>query len=229
MEIYQDENLIVFEKPAGIAVLKEGNVKESFADVIIRKYSCLKKVDRCGIIHRLDKGTSGILLVAKSNKSLLFFQKQFKKRCIEKEYITLVCGRTEKKGKIETLIGRSPSDYRKQKAYSFFERKKEREALTEYEAIEWFKDYTLLKVKPKTGRKHQIRCHFAYLNHPVAGDGLYGFKNQPVPDGLTRLFLHAFSIKVRMPDKSIKRFTSDLPEDLEKVLENLRKKHGYKK
>ena len=229
MEIYQDENLIVFEKPAGIAVLKEGNIKKSFADIITKSHNYLKKVERNGIVHRLDKETSGILLVAKSNESLLFFQKQFKTRDVEKEYFVLVLGKiAEEKGAIEALIGRSPADYRKQKAYSLFEPGKgnKREAITKYEVEERFDEYTFLKARPKTGRKHQIRCHFAHIGHPVAGDSLYGFKNQLNPRGLTRLFLHACRLEIKMPSGEIKEFKSELPEELKKIIQNLRKKNG---
>ncbi len=225
MKLYEDKNLIVFEKPSGIATLKEGNIKEAFEDIILESYSYLKKIERSGIVHRLDKETSGTLLVAKSSELLLFFQKQFKNREVEKEYIALVCGNVkENKGEINTLIGRSPSNYKKQKAYSLisFEKENKREAITKYKVLERFNSYTLLKVSPKTGRKHQIRCHFAYLGYPVVGDNLYGFKGQKNLVGLSRLFLHSSLIKIKMPSKKIVEFYSSLPKELEKVLENLR-------
>ena len=222
MEIYQDENLIVVEKPSGISTLKEGNIKEAFEDILLEKYSFLKGIERSGIVHRLDKDTSGILLVAKNTKSLLFFQKQFKSRSIEKEYICLVSGNVKRdSGKIEAFIGRSKGNYKKQKAYSIFNKTESaREAITEYFVLERFENYTLLRVLPKTGRKHQIRCHLSYIGHSILGDKLYGFKNSLLK-GLDRLFLHASYIKVELPSKEIKEFNSKLPKELENLLNNL--------
>ncbi len=228
MEIYEDENLIAIEKPSGLATLNEGNIKESLEDLLIKRHPYLKKIERSGIVHRLDKGTSGIILCAKSNQSLLFFQKQFKTREIEKEYKCLCRGiLPSEKGLIDYPIGRSKKDYRKQKVYSSFEEKESaRDALTEYIREEIFDNYTLLRVMPKTGRKHQIRCHLAHIGYPLAGDNLYSFKNQKDPDGLERIFLHSSSIKPKLPSGKKIEIKSDLPEDLKKVLEKLRKKYG---
>jgi len=181
-------------------------------------------------VHRLDKDTSGILLVAKNDKALEFLQKQFKERRVEKKYIALVTGNLKtERGKIETLIGRSPKDRRKQKVYlpGEPESKGKREAITEYKVLKKFKNYTLIEAIPKTGRKHQIRTHFAYLGHPVAGDKLYGFKNQPTPKGLKRQFLHANYLKIKLPkgapDKAgTREFNSGLPEDLKLCLQSLK-------
>ncbi|MDD2913459.1 MAG: pseudouridine synthase, partial [Candidatus Pacebacteria bacterium] len=108
IEIYQDKDVLVFEKPSGIPVLKEGNIKISFADIIVKKYDFLKEVERSGIVHRLDKDTSGVLLVGKSNKSLLFLQKQFKNRDVKKRYLALVWGNVKgEKGIIDAPLGRS--------------------------------------------------------------------------------------------------------------------------
>lgn len=93
-----------------------------------------------------------------------------------------------------------------------------RDSVTEYKVIERFKDYDLIEVKLRTGRKHQIRAHMAHLGHPIAGDKLYGFKNQPVPEELERQFLHASSLKIELPDGQIKEFKSKLAKDLEKIL-----------
>ena len=196
--IYEDEYLQVLDKPAGIDV-----------DNIPRR------------VHRLDKDTSGILLVAKNDKALEFFQKQFKERKVEKKYLCLVVGNLKnKEGEIKTLLGRSPKDRRKQKVFLFGEPGAlgKREAITKYKVLERFKNYDLIEVEPKTGRKHQIRVHFSYLGHPIAGDKLYGFKNQPCPQGLKRQFLHASYLKIKMPDEKIKEFRLELPEDLKSVI-----------
>ena len=198
--IYEDNDLLVIDKPDGIN-----------SDDFEKR------------IHRLDKDTSGILLVAKSDKALDFFQKQFKNRKVIKKYLALVVGNVKtNKGKIETLMGRSLKDRKKQKVYLMNEpdaqRKGLRKAITNYKVIKKYKDYTLVEAEPKTGRKHQIRCHLAYLGYPIAGDKIYGFKNQPIPKELKRQFLHASSIRIKMPNDEIKEFKSQLPEDLKKIL-----------
>jgi len=200
--IYEDEDLSVIDKPAGLVV-----------DNIERR------------VHRLDKDTSGILLVAKNDKALEFLQKQFKEREVKKKYLALVAGNLKKEeGVIETLIGRSPGDRRKQKVYLPGEpnAQEKRKAVTEYKVLQRFENYTLIKVEPKTGRKHQIRTHLAYLGHPVAGDKLYGFKNQPRPEGLKRQFLHASYLKVKLPNGEKKEFKSELPNELKLCLQNLK-------
>jgi len=241
--IYEDNDVLVVDKPAGIVVFPEGQTTENtLIDVLINKYSELKNVGeppRYGIVHRLDKDTSGILLVAKTSEALIFFQKQFSagakaladkknsqtlEKSIEKRYIALVEGNIkDDKGTIHTLIGRAPGDKRKQKAYPLNEVGiGKREAITEYKVLERFKDYTLLEVEIKTGRRHQIRCHFSYLQHPIAGDKLYGFKNSKIPDGLTRQFLHAQQLKIQLPNGKTEEFKSDLPEELQSILKNLK-------
>ena len=196
--LYEDEDILVIDKPAGIV-----------ADDIPRR------------VHRLDKDTSGIFLVAKNDKALEFFQKQFKERKVEKKYLCLVVGNLKnKEGEIKTLLGRSPKDRRKQKVFLPQEPGAlgKREAITNYKVLERFKNYDLIEVEPKTGRKHQIRAHFSYLGHPIAGDKLYGFKNQLCPKGLKRQFLHASYLKIKMPDEKIKEFRLELPEDLKSVI-----------
>ena len=249
--LYEDSYLLVFNKPAGIVVFTEGkndgeNIRLSsveaprrtIVDILLKQYPELKsagKEPRYGIVHRLDKDTSGILLVAKTDEALIFFQKQFKNRTVEKKYIGLVSGLIkDNEGAIETLIGRAPGDKRKQKVYLPNEPGSEgkRKAITKYKVLQRFsrerdpalhgEDYTLLEIKIETGRRHQIRCHFSYIHHPIAGDKMYGFKNSPVPKGLTRQFLHAAYLKIKLPSGKIKEFKSDLPEDLKKIIINLK-------
>jgi 23S rRNA pseudouridine1911/1915/1917 synthase len=226
--IYEDENLLVIDKPPGITVFPEGKIKEkTLIDYLLERYSFLRETGsapRWGVIHRLDKETSGILLIAKNNLSLNFFQRQFKEREVIKKYLALLVGELKKEGGvIKTLIGRSPKDRNKQKVYLPFEpgSQGKREAITEYKSLEKFNGYTLVEATPKTGRKHQIRAHFAYLNHPVAGDRLYGFKNQPKPLNLKRHFLHAFYLKIKLLNNKIIEFKSELTEDLKNVIKDL--------
>jgi len=229
--IYEDEDLLVVDKPAGIVVFPENigrsDIPTALVDLLLEKYPELKKVGdspRYGIVHRLDKDTSGILIVAKTDESLIFFQKQFRNREVEKKYTTLVIGEVkEDNGVINTLIGRSKSDPRKQTAHSLLYKGKTglREAITEYKVLNRFDGYTLLEVGIKTGRKHQIRCHMTYIHHPIAGDKVYGFKDSPIIEGLDRQFLHASHLKIQLLNGEIKEFKSDLPEELQKILNEL--------
>ena len=196
--IYEDEDLLVYDKSAGV--------------------NCDDFHER---VHRLDKDTSGIFLVAKNDKALEFFQRQFKERKVEKKYISLVAGHLKNQtGEIRTLLGRAPSDRRKQKVFlpQEPETRDKREAITCYKVLQRFKDYDLIEAEPKTGRKHQIRAHFAYLGHPIAGDKLYGFKGQHTPQGLKRQFLHASYLKIELPINQIKEFKSELPDELKTKL-----------
>jgi len=175
--------------------------------------------------HRLDKDTSGVLLVAKNQETLDFLQQQFQKRRVQKIYLCLIEGSMDQKEEIvETLLSRSPNDRRKQKVFLPGEPGAEgkREAVTHYRTEEQYKGYTFLKVQPKTGRKHQIRVHLAHLGHPIAGDKLYGFKDQKIPRGLKRQFLHAYSLTLTLPDGTKETFTSPLPQELQSVLDNLK-------
>ena len=246
--IYEDNDILVVDKPAGIVVYPEESRRVfpksenpstssgSLIDELISEYPDLKNAGeypRYGIAHRLDKDTSGVLLVAKSTEALIFLQKQFKNRGVEKKYVCLVEGTIkEDKGEIKVLMARSPKDGRKQKAYLEGEPHpvSAREAITEYKVLKDFEKYTLLEVEIKTGRRHQIRCIFSYLQHPIAGDKLYSFKNSKTPAGLKRQFLHAHKIKIQLPFDAaqgkpkgeIKEFISELPEDLSFVLKNLK-------
>lgn len=213
--------MLVVDKPAGISVMSEGKEKEeSIGDYLLEQFPETQNIERNGIAHRLDKDTSGVLLVAKNEKVLGELQKLFLERKVQKTYTCLVLGNVMSNGVIEAPLTRSPQDRRKQKVLSSLEPKGSiaRDAITEYEVIEHFDDYTLLKVTPKTGRKHQIRAHLASISHPLAGDTLYGFKNQSVPKELKRQFLHASSLKIKDEE-----YHSELPQDLQKVLEILRK------
>lgn len=229
--VHQDCNLLVVDKPGGIIVYPERKtIEKTLIDFLLKKYPNLKnvgKAPRYGIIHRLDKDTSGLLLIAKNKNSLEFLQKQFKEKGVEKKYLLLVVGVVKTtQGIIETFLARSPKDRRKQKVFLPSEPKAEdkklRKALTEYRVIKNFKNYTLIEAIPKTGRKHQIRAQMVYLGHPIAGDKLYGFRKQPCPKGLRRHFLHAHYLKIKLPSGQIKEFHSKLAEDLRRVLKNLK-------
>lgn len=230
---------MVVNKPAGIVVFPEGQTKNgTLIEKLTENYPSLKNVGempRYGIVHRLDKDTSGILLVAKSTETLIFLQKEFINRRVEKKYTCLVEGViNDDSGALNTLIARSSRDPRKQTVFEKSDPdapQSAREAITGYKVLERFKDYTLLEVEIKTGRRHQIRCHFSYLQHPVVGDKLYRFKNSKTPDGLIRQFLHASYIKIQLPfdtargkpNGKTEEFKSDLPEELKSVIKKLEK------
>ena len=202
--IFEDEDLLVIDKPAG----------ENSDDFPKR-------------VHRLDKDTSGILLIAKNDKSLEFLQKQFQDKEIEKKYTLLVVGKLQtNQGEIKTLLARGGNDRKKQRVFSSLEpgadRKNLKEAITKYRTIQEFENFTLIEAEPLTGRKHQLRVQFAYLGHPIAGDKLYGFKNQLCPEGLKRQFLHAHYLKIKLINGKTKEFYSDLPEELKIILKNIK-------
>lgn len=235
--IYQDDAVIAVNKPAGIPMHPDRFHKgDTLADFLIQHFPEVKNVGdesalpyqgyRAGIVHRLDKDTSGVMVIARTQDAFDFLKRQFQERKIEKEYIVLVVGKVKSnEGVIELPIGRSKNDPTKRIAKGVM-RGKIREARTEYKVKEYFisggKEYTLLFAFPKTGRTHQIRAHFKAIDHPVVCDKLYAGKRYVCPFGLSRQFLHAFALELGLPSGSRMRFEAELPEDLMMVLEGLR-------
>ncbi|MEF8846931.1 MAG: RluA family pseudouridine synthase [Candidatus Paceibacterota bacterium] len=225
-KIFENEKLLVLDKPAGVEV-------HDFAEQAAEEFSELRdlKDNRYGLVHRLDKNTSGVLLLAKNEETLNFLQKQFKKRKVTKKYLALVAGKLDYEKNINALIGRDLKNKRKQKAYLPHSPEAQHEGLrkaeTKIRPLKLFEKYTLIEASPKTGRKHQIRCHLAFINHPIAGDELYSFKDQAHPENLKRQFLHASYIKIKTPSNT-KEFKSELPSDLNSVLKGLKLKQSYK-
>ncbi|HEY4527987.1 MAG TPA: RluA family pseudouridine synthase, partial [Candidatus Paceibacterota bacterium] len=172
-------------------------------------------------VHRLDKDTSGVILFAKNEKTQEYLRELFKNREIKKTYLTLVVGEIkDKEGKIELAIGRSKRTPLKRVAIGE-KRGKIREAVTGYKVLKRFDGFTLAEASPKTGRTHQIRSHFAAIGHPVVCDKLYAGKRFVCPAGLSRQFLHAFSLELTLPSGTRTRLEAELPVDLEKVLQKL--------
>ncbi len=223
--IYEDQDILVVNKPPGLVVFKENDFikeEETLAFFLQKQAPEITGVgkERSGAAHRLDKNTSGVILFGKNENALLSLQKEILEKNAKKGYITLVWKNPQKdSGEISTFIDRSPKDRRKQRA--FIGETGKRDAFTSYKVIERFQDYALLEVYIGTGRKHQIRCHMAHIGHPVAGDKLYRFKDQVDPENLTRQFLHAKSIEIKIPSGEIKKFNAPLSPDLEEVLKNL--------
>ena len=220
--VYKNENLLVVEKPAGLPVYQtEG---ESLLRKLTEEFPSLKQTGsppRYGLIHRLDKETSGLILVARNNQALSFFQKQFKERKAEKKYLALVVGHLRpREGIIQTLIGRSKKDFRRQKVFlpADPQSSSAREAITYYKVLQEFPRFSLLELSPKTGRRHQLRVHLAWKHHPLVGDKRYGFKQQSSVKYLEHQFLHAFYLKIQLMDGEEKEFSLPLPSGLKKVL-----------
>lgn len=228
--IYEDKNQLVINKPAGLLVHKAPQTKPGtfcLTDWVIKKYPKVKKVGdepllRPGIVHRLDRETSGVLIIAKTQQSFEFLKRQFKEREVKKTYIALVYGNLKKDdGLIDESIGKSKKDFRKfitgDRARGLL-----REAVTEYKVLEKFKGYTLVEVYPKTGRTHQIRVHMKAIGHPIVGDSLYAPKRTKQPFGLIRHFLHARSIELTLFEGGKIKIEADLPDDLKSALAKLK-------
>ncbi len=220
--IYQDSDFLVVNKPAKMLVYSPAPKEKSLIKELSQQQPLLTKVGqqpRYGIVHRLDKEASGIVLVAKNDRTLSFFQKQFQERKVGKKYYALVWGTVKPtKGILKDLIGRSKQDFRKQKIFlphSPLSINK-RTAESTYRLIRQFIGCALLEVTIKTGRRHQIRIQLTERNHPLVGDKLYGFKdqNQKQP----RLFLHGFFLKIKLPNGEEKSFNSPLPLQLKNIL-----------
>ena len=249
--LYEDVNFLVIDKPSGIAAHADGRSSEkTITDWILKNYPKLKdvgepvafnekEIDRPGIVHRLDKDTSGVFIIVKTPKAFAHFKKQFMERTIKKTYHAIVSGSVKNDhGIINKPIGRSPSDFRRRLA-GRGARGKLREAITEYKVLKrltlplapsLIKErgtspdkgrqkglFTYLEIKPKTGRTHQIRVHMKFLNHPVACDSLYNPKG-PCPKGLARLALHAKSIEFKAPSGKVVKIESHVPKEFLQVI-----------
>ena len=229
--LYEDKNVLVINKPAGLVVHPAdsgGNSSGTIVNAVL--YHCKNElsgiggVKRPGILHRLDKNTSGVLMIAKNDLTHQFLSQQIQERKVDKYYQVLIKGHIHsKKGSIDAPIFRSMKD-RKKMAVSLHS--KARNALTHYEVMEEFKNTSLLKVQIITGRTHQIRVHFASINYPVAGDDLYGDpkfnQNFSKTHGLKRQFLHAWKLGVVLPEQTKKTvFEAPLSNDLSQVLKGL--------
>ncbi len=197
---------------------------ETIADLLTQHYPALKNVGedplRPGIVHRLDKETSGLVIIAKNDPTFSYLKGLFQSRTITKTYIALVYGHpANPQGVIDIPLGKLGT-----KQTTQLKGKKvlvERDAITEYKTLQTFKEYSLLEVSPKTGRTHQIRIHLKSIGHPIVGDQLYAPRKESLPAGLQRLFLHAQKISLITPDGKSLVLEVDPPEDLQKTLSGL--------
>ncbi len=221
---YEDEDVLIVDKPAGLVVHPApGHWQGTLVNALLaraEKYGGIAGVARPGIVHRLDRDTSGLLIVAKHDAAQASIMAQLKGRRIRKTYLALAHGSVSAAvGRIEAPIGRDPKDRKRMAVVP-----KGREATTGYRVRERFAEWTLLELDLVTGRTHQIRVHLAALGHPVAGDPIYGTgTSRRGPDGLERLFLHAWRLEFVGPTSgALIRVEAPLPEALERTLEGLR-------
>ncbi|MFB0566563.1 MAG: RluA family pseudouridine synthase [Candidatus Aminicenantaceae bacterium] len=216
--IYDDEHFVVIDKPSGMVVHPgAGNKQGTLVNALLFHFPGLKEIgpeERPGIVHRLDKETSGVLVVAKTLKAYSDLKNQFRKRQVEKKYFGLVWGRMpEKEGKIERPIGRHPKHGERISVKT----RKPRAAVTHYKVQEEMGGFSLLEIRPVTGRTHQIRVHLAASGHPIVGDIHYGSRKSKIK--YPRLFLHAFSLAFFHPEtKKRIEFSSPMPQELRKLL-----------
>jgi 23S rRNA pseudouridine1911/1915/1917 synthase len=216
--IYEDDDLLVVDKPAGLTVHPApGHPGHTLVNAILAHYPHLADIGdspRPGIVHRLDKDTSGVMLVAKNRVAQAKLAEQFKAHSVSKSYLVLVKGKlTPENGIIEAAIGRDPRHRQRMAVVS-----RGREARTEYRVIRYIGNNSLLEIKPETGRTHQIRVHLAAIGYPVVGDATYGVKSPY----LSRQFLHASKLGFNLPSTGkYVEFESPLPPDLEQALRDV--------
>jgi 23S rRNA pseudouridine1911/1915/1917 synthase len=230
--VHEDETLVVVDKPAGLVVHPgTGNRQGTLANALLHHFQSISRSEtiRPGIVHRLDKATSGLMVVAKNDQAHEILAHQFKDRQVEKRYLALVYGCVkEAEGIIDVSLGRDPFVRTKISTRS----RRSRKALTRYQTIRNYRDFSYLRIYPHTGRTHQIRVHFQHLGHPVVGDETYGGKAiQRVQDPdlvesiqtLNRYFLHADSLAFVHPDTGERvSFEIPLPDALAELLRALK-------
>lgn len=231
--VYEDEDLVVVNKPSGMVVHPAAGIGSgTLANALAFHFENLSTkggASRPGIVHRLDKGTSGLLIVAKTETAHENLADQFRARAVFKSYVALVHGRVEQaRGRVEQPIARDPHNRTRMAVV-----RSGRPALSLYHVREYFERFTLLDVELKTGRTHQIRVHLAWLKHPVVGDETYGSgRDKVVSDPvirakiarLDRQFLHAERLRFRHPrTKKELSFSADLPAELQALLDTIKK------
>lgn len=231
---YEDSSIIIIDKPSGMVVHPAyGNLSGTLVNALLyhcKDLSGINGVLRPGIVHRLDKDTSGVMVVAKNDEAYHHLTRQFKNRTVGKVYLAIVYGRFgQGEGLIDSAIGRHPSERKRMSTRT----KKGRTAMTHWKKIEEFNGFTLLETFPQTGRTHQIRVHLSSIGHPLLGDPLYGRKGRPgtIHDPvlkecvkrMNRQALHAKRLEFTHPRTGERvQFSSPIPQDMKEVLEWLR-------
>lgn len=227
--IFQDENIVVVNKPAGMQVHPSDVEKENtLVNALVVKFPEIKKINdgsegawmRPGIVHRLDKDTSGAIVVARNQKTFDELKRKFSDREMEKNYVALVYGHLKKEsGVVDAPIARSAS-FKKQKIARGKMKGTARPALTEYKLLKRYEDYDLVEALPKTGRMHQIRVHLSSIGNPIVGDEKYKRKDLSIPVGVKRHLLHAQKLKFELFGKEYS-FSADLPQDFQGFLDTI--------
>ena len=220
--LYEDQDLMVIDKPAGLTVHPApGHSDGTLANAVLAHIPELNagESNRPGIVHRLDKDTSGLIIVAKNETAHMKLTGQFKDRSVTKIYQALVQGHiAPAEGVIEGAIGRDPLDRKRMAVVT-----RGRASRTEYKVIDYLGNYSLLEIKPRTGRTHQIRVHLTAIGFPIVGDATYGAKSR----FLARQFLHASQLTFNLPSTGERRtFRSDLPPDLVQALADIAENAG---
>jgi 23S rRNA pseudouridine1911/1915/1917 synthase len=218
--VFEDDDVIVVDKPAGMVVHPApGHARGTLANALVAHVPdiAVGGDNRPGIVHRLDKDTSGLIVAAKSDRGRTSLLNQWADRSVEKTYLALVAGEVaDNEATIDAPIGRDPKNRQRMAVI-----RSGRPAVTHFEVVERFEDATLLRLIIETGRTHQIRVHLAFIGHPVVGDTVYGISPATVPY-LERQFLHASELAFALPNGDDVRFSAPLPEDLARVLAALR-------
>lgn len=224
--IYEDAHILVINKPAGLVVHPgAGNVDNTLLNGLLNYHRESEHIPRCGIVHRLDKDTTGVMVVAKSVQAYHHLVSQLQKRLIKREYYALVYGHIISGGHIETQFGRHPKNRLKMSVVN-----SGKEAITDYSIVKQYHYFTLLNVQLETGRTHQIRVHMAHMGHPIVGDTLYGQRLKLPPnhtEGLKhclqtfkRQALHAHRLSLIHPvTKAPLTLSAPIPEDLKLLTE----------
>jgi 23S rRNA pseudouridine1911/1915/1917 synthase len=221
--VFENDDLVVVNKPAGMVVHPAvGHASGTLVNAMLGYDPDIEGIGgeaRPGVVHRLDKETSGLILIAKNERAHRWLQDQFRLRKVDKTYLALVDGKPPTpSGRIEAHIGRDPSH---RKRMAIVPESRGREAISEYKTLESFRDHTLLEFHPLTGRTHQIRLHCAFLGCPIVGDEVYGRKKPSIE--ISRHFLHAYRLKIILPGEKVSRvFEAPLPDELERILATLR-------
>ncbi len=224
--VFENQDVMVINKPAGMVVHPSaGHFTGTLVHAALAHSPELEGIGgerRPGIVHRLDKDTSGLILIAKNDAAHHWLQDQFRLRRVKKVYLALVDGfPPTPSGRIEAYIGRDPSHRKKMAIVS---EQKGRSAVTDYFSVETFAHHTLIEAHPLTGRTHQIRLHFAFLGCPIVGDTIYGHRKPSVD--LQRHFLHAARLTIQLPGEDQARtFEAALPPELTQLLADLRSTH----
>lgn len=208
--IYEDESVLVINKPIGLLAHSKGsfNEEETIAEWLASKLGVVAKTNRDGIVHRLDRSTSGVMILAKNEEAKRWLSKQFSTRKVLKKYIAVTTGVFEtKEALIDMPIIRNPK-----RPQTFKTDINGKPSTTKYKVLKEINDFTMLELTPETGRTHQLRVHLAAIGHPILGDTLYGGTTSD------RIYLHAKSLEITLPSKIRKIFTARMPKEFDEIM-----------